>query len=272
MAGLELLYSSVVSKITCPQDVVVCFVHWEIVRSGHKCIGTGDQPQESDTKSELLPSGWNDNKELFTLRYQSKNEKSYLILKAITVDSTLIFNLMDSATEHVSDLTVNVSDYVDADNLQAFDSVFKSTEELTKKVQADLLPPDSSSKGKSSKKTEKRPLRESDQQPDRNPLFTPPRHPQTGREPYWTDPMDPFAAGGADLDPFSGRSGGMIVDPLRSGLPRSIFDPSAGIPGRLPPGAVPPGARFDPFGPVGQNRPNPDPDHLPPPGYDDMFM
>lgn len=50
-------------------------------------------------------------------------------------------------------------------------------------------------------------------------------------------------------------SGGMIVDPLRSGYPRSGFDPSSGIPDILPPGAVPPGARFDPFGPVGRRRP-----------------
>lgn len=51
-----------------------------------------------------------------------------------------------------------------------------------------------------------------------------------------------------------GRSGGMIVDPLRSGFPQPGTDPSSGIPGRLPPGAVPPGARFDPFGPLGAGR------------------
>lgn len=38
-----------------------------------------------------------------------------------------------------------------------------------------------------------------------------------------------------------------------------------------------PGARFDPFGPIdpfnnAPHRPNPNPDHLPPPGYDDMFL
>lgn len=37
-----------------------------------------------------------------------------------------------------------------------------------------------------------------------------------------------------------------------------------------------PGARFDPFGPIdpfnNQHRPNPNPDHLPPPGYEDMFL
>lgn len=41
-------------------------------------------------------------------------------------------------------------------------------------------------------------------------------------------------------------------------------------------GAVPPFAKFDPFGPPDVNLPrprrDPDNDHLPPPGYDDMFM
>ena len=43
-------------------------------------------------------------------------------------------------------------------------------------------------------------------------------------------------------------------------------------------GSVPPGARFDPVGPpgIGPRRAGiwrtPDADHLPPPGYDDMFM
>lgn len=75
------------------------------------------------------------------------------------------------------------------------------------------------------------------------------------------------------MDPF--RAGGMGgVGPGRLG-PQPL-------PGQLPRGAVPPGARFDPFGPVprGGSRTDPrsgrfagpDPDHLPPPGYDDMFM
>lgn len=44
--------------------------------------------------------------------------------------------------------------------------------------------------------------------------------------------------------------------------------------GRNPLPGIIPGARFDPFGPdpgrIG--RSGPDPDHFPPPGYDDMFM
>ncbi|KTG02074.1 hypothetical protein cypCar_00008620 [Cyprinus carpio] len=210
MAGLELLFNCVANSITCSQDALICFVHWEIVKSGYKCLGIGDEPKDGEKSSELLPPGWSESKELYALRYRSNDDKSNLLLKAFTVDSTLIFNLMDSTTEKVTDLTVNVSEYVDEANLQTFE----------------------------------RP-----------------------------DPLAPFAAGGADLDPFGGRgSGGMIVDPLRAGFPRSGFDPSSGIPGVLPPGAVPPGARFDPFGPVGRHRPGPDPDHMPPPGYDDMFM
>ncbi|KAI4892168.1 hypothetical protein NFI96_016422 [Prochilodus magdalenae] len=125
MAGLELLYNCVSSSITSPQDVLVCFAHWEIVKSGYKCLGAGDEPRDGEKKSELLPAAWNASKELYTLRYRSNDDKSNLLLKAITVDSTLIFNLMDSATDKVTDLTVSVSDYVDETSLQSFDrSVF----------------------------------------------------------------------------------------------------------------------------------------------------
>ncbi|KAI4902867.1 hypothetical protein NFI96_020693 [Prochilodus magdalenae] len=284
MAGLELLYNCVSSSITSPQDVLVCFAHWEIVKSGYKCLGAGDEPRDGEKKSELLPAAWNASKELYTLRYRSNDDKSNLLLKAITVDSTLIFNLMDSATDKVTDLTVSVSDYVDEASLQSFESVFKNTADLAKKLKSSLLPAAKVESAERKERRERAPAADTRPSPDHDPLRIPPRVPPTAHPPNWTDPMSPFAAGGADLDPFRqvvhrpldlpvpGRPGGMIVDPLRAGFPRSGFDPSGGIPGVLPPGAVPPGARFDPFGPVGRHRPGPDPDHLPPPGYDDMFM
>ncbi|CAK6974465.1 proteasome inhibitor PI31 subunit [Scomber scombrus] len=277
MAGLEVLYTCVSSGISCPQDAVVCFIHWEMIQSGYRCIGSGDEPRSSDKKSELLPSDWSSNKELYSLRYKAKDGDVQLLLKAIAVDSTLIFNLMNSSTQQVSDLTVNISDHVDADQLRTFDSVYKDSDGLSEKVKTQLLPPQDRPK---TQRTETRTRREQEEEEeqrrrrdreDSDPLRIPNRHP---RQP-WPEPMaPPFAAGGADLDPFGSRGGGgMIVDPLRSGYPRSGFDPSSGIPDILPPGAVPPGARFDPFGPVvGRRRPGPDPDHMPPPGYDDMFM
>uniref|UniRef100_UPI0037E80048 proteasome inhibitor PI31 subunit n=1 Tax=Semicossyphus pulcher TaxID=241346 RepID=UPI0037E80048 len=276
MAGLEVLYTCVSGSIGCPQDAVVCFVHWEMIKSGYRCIGSGDEPRSSDKKSELLPADWSSNKELYSLRYKPKDSDNQLLLKAIAVDSTLIFNLMNSSTQQVSDLTVNISDHVDAEQLQTFDSVFKDADSLSEKVKTQLLPPQDRPTGQRTERKSRREEEEDEQRrrgDDSDPLRIPNRHPRQGTQPNWPDPMHPFAAGGADLDPFGSRGGGgMIMDPLRSGYPRSGFDPSSGIPDILPPGAVPPGARFDPFGPVGRHRPGPDRDHMPPPGYDDMFM
>ncbi|XP_034021842.1 proteasome inhibitor PI31 subunit [Thalassophryne amazonica] len=273
MAGLEVLYSCVCDAVSCPQDAVVCFVHWEMIKRGYRCLGSGDEPCSSDKMSELLPTDWSHNKELYSLRYKSKDSDAQLLLKAIAVDSVLIFNLMNCSTQQVSDLTVTVRDHVDADHLNTFDSVFKDADSLSEMVKSQLLPSWDSPAGR---KDERKNQREEERQrgKDSDPLRFPSRHPQHRVPPHWSDPtQSPFSVGGADLDPFGSHGpGGMILDPLRSGHPRSGFDPSSGIPDILPPGAVPPGARFDPFGPVGRHRPGPDPDHMPPPGYDDMFM
>ncbi|KAH3756770.1 hypothetical protein Pelo_11446 [Pelomyxa schiedti] len=76
--------------------------------------------------------------------------------------------------------------------------------------------------------------------------------------------------------------GGNLIGPRHPG-----FGGGVGGIGRPPPGlGVPPGARYDPFGPPGVyptppqsgrgrgtgSAFGPDPDHLPPPGYDDMYM
>lgn len=235
------------------------------------------QARSSDKKSELLPADWSNNKELYSLRYKANNSDTQMLLKAITVDSTLIFNLMNSSTQQVSDLTVNINDHVNTDQLHTFDSVFKDADSLSEKVKTQLLPPQDRPTGQRAERKSRRDEEEEEQRrrgEDSDPLRIPSRNPRQGTHPHWPGPMvPPFAAGGADLDPFGSRGGGgMIVDPLRSGYPRSGFDPSSGIPDILPPGAVPPGARFDPFGPIGRHRPGPDPDHMPPPGYDDMFM
>ncbi|XP_060925677.1 proteasome inhibitor PI31 subunit [Limanda limanda] len=271
MAGLEVLFTCVSGGISCPQDAAVCFVHWEMIRSGLRCVGSGDVPLSTDKKSELLPVGWSSNKELYSLRYQGSDSDTQLLLKAITVDSSLIFNLMNSSTQSVSDLTVNVSDHVDADQLHTFDSVYKDLDSLSEKLRTQLLPAQDRATGQ---RTERRSRREEEEDRRRRsePLHMPSRRPPPAPQPHWPDPMGPpfGVGGGADLDPFGthGR-GGMIFDPLRSGYPRSGFDP---IPDILPPGFHPPRARYLPVGPLGRGISGPDPDHLPPPGYDDMFM
>lgn len=52
------------------------------------------QPSSRDKKSELLPADWSSNKELYSLRYRTSDTEPVMVLKAIAVDSTLIFNLM----------------------------------------------------------------------------------------------------------------------------------------------------------------------------------
>ncbi|XP_061544324.1 proteasome inhibitor PI31 subunit [Phycodurus eques] len=267
MAGLELLYSCCGDSISCPQDAVVCFVHWEVVKSGYKCLGSGDETRSSDKKSELLPSDWSSNKAEYALRYASEHGDAQLLLKALLVDSALVFNLMNRSTRQSSDVIVNLNEHVDGAHLCTFDRVFKDAGGLAAALRSRLLPSrDKRTQAEQSERTRR--------QDDDDPLRVPDRHPRHAAQPHWPDPTGPpFSVGGADLDPLGSVSGGgMIADPLRMGYPRSGFHPSGGIPDILPPGAVPPGARFDPFGPVGRHRPGPDPDHMPPPGYDDMFM
>lgn len=272
MAGLEVLYTCFVDSITCAQDAVVGFVHWELIKGGYRCIGSGDEARSSDKKSELLPSDWSSNKELYTLRYKPTDSDTLYMLKGIPIDAALLFNFMNTSNQKVLDLVVNISDYVDAEQLRTFDSAYKDVSSFSQKVRSQLLPPPDGAAGSSERRSPTETQRDR-RTPDSDPLRIPHRQPP-GTRPLWSDPLDPpFAAGGADLNPFGSRGGGgMIVDPLRSGYPRSGFDPSSGIPDILPPGAVPPGARFDPFGPIPRHRPGPDPDHMPPPGYDDMFM
>ncbi|XP_068172391.1 proteasome inhibitor PI31 subunit [Antennarius striatus] len=272
MAGLEVLYTCVAKNISCPHDAVVCFVHWNIIKSGFRCIGSGDEALSSDKLSELLPTDWSDNKELYSLRYKTTDKETVMLLKAIVVNSNLIFNMMNTSTQQVSQLTVDINDHVDADHLHTFERVFKDAEILSEKVATQLL---SSVDTLAPQKTELKTQREVEEQKQTgehsNHPYTSNIHPHHGIN--WPESIiPPFWAGGADLDPFGQHGGGtMIVDPLRTAHPRSGFDPSSGLPDILPPGAVPPLARFDPFGPPGQSG-RLDPDHMPPPGFEDTFM
>uniref|UniRef100_A0AAV2M4H4 Proteasome inhibitor PI31 subunit n=1 Tax=Knipowitschia caucasica TaxID=637954 RepID=A0AAV2M4H4_KNICA len=97
MAGLEVLYACFMDGINCGNDAVVCFVHWELIKGGYRCIGSGDEARSSDKKSELLPADWSSNKELYTLRYKPTDADTLYMLKGIPIDSALLFNFMVSA-------------------------------------------------------------------------------------------------------------------------------------------------------------------------------
>ncbi|XP_075701987.1 proteasome inhibitor PI31 subunit-like [Rhinoderma darwinii] len=258
--GLELLLTLVSPDITRPQDPLVCFIHWELISHGLRCLGISEQAGAQETGTERLPDGWANNKELYTLRYG--HGISQILLKALTVEGTVIINAMELQSEKVSDVTLNIEDFIDNAHLKQYPSVYKNPAELKRQLEAKLLSP-----LLGAKKETVRAERVRDRPAHDDPLRVPTRAPAS-HHPPWTDPPGHFPYGAADLDPLGVRSGGMIMDPFQSGRTRPRPDPLGG----LPSGAVPPGARFDPFGPIGSGRPTPDPDHLPPPGYDDMFM
>ncbi|XP_052097246.1 proteasome inhibitor PI31 subunit-like isoform X1 [Mytilus californianus] len=272
MAGQEVLFCSVINQLRSPEDALVTVIHWNLISNEFKCCGVGDDEKaKNQKKSEMLPKGWNDNQDMYTLQYKDSSDKVY-ILKIMRVDEDLLVHFMDIKSEKVTSINISTSDYTTGD-LSSFDEAFKHLGKLTKQLKKDIIDEITKSpkSGSSSEPSSSRPQRSRLHDDDHDPLRVPPRHPHRQPVPGWTDPDDPFSVGRGDLDPFGRTGGGMVFDPFHPGGRRGRPDPSAGLPGRLPRGAVPPGARFDPFGPPGTG-PGPDPDHLPPPGYDDMFM
>ncbi|XP_041477683.1 proteasome inhibitor PI31 subunit-like isoform X1 [Lytechinus variegatus] len=298
--GLESLFASIESKIRSNYDGLICFIHWNVVNKGFRCVGHGDDTSSSNKKSELLPAMWNSSQEEYVIRYVPENSEDQHLLKCIVMGDTLLVNFMRLKDEKVSSLTLDVDQYVNKEHLKDFDRIYRDKELLHQLINDDLMAPlnknqtpsTSSQQAQSTRQsTEQRqgreretdPLRDPDPLRDTDPLRIPPRHPGQAGRPEWGQPRDPFAVGGDDLDPFGPGGAGMLMDPFRGGMPHRGIDPGIGMPGgRLPRGAVPPGARFDPIGPPRPGGPGggpqggfdggPDPDHLPPPGYDDMFM
>ncbi|XP_074067891.1 proteasome inhibitor PI31 subunit isoform X3 [Macrotis lagotis] len=184
MAGLELLYASAAPGITCRQDALVCFVHWQLVTQGYQALGTGDQPGPDDKKSELLPPGWNANKDLYVLRYEStdKDSTKELLLKAIMVDDSMIINALECKSQQVVDLTLNVEDFVDGEHLGDFHRVYKNSKELQTRIVSGLIFPIYNSLSKSDSASSSREFQPAISR-DYDPLRIPPHHPQVNRQP-----------------------------------------------------------------------------------------
>eukprot|EP00057_Strongylocentrotus_purpuratus_P030843 XP_782862.1 PREDICTED: proteasome inhibitor PI31 subunit [Strongylocentrotus purpuratus] len=305
--GFESLFASIESKITSNYDGLICFLHWNIVNRGFTCVGHGEDTSSSSKKSELLPAMWNSSQEEYAIRYVPQNSEDQYLLKCIVMGDTLLVNFMRLKDEKVSSLSLDVDHYINKEHLKDFDRVYRDKALLHQLINDDLIAPLNKSQTSTTTTTtttrqrdeaqssrqstdqrqgrerETDPLRDPDPLRDIDPLRVPPRHPGQAGHPEWGQPRDPFAVGRDDLDPFGPGGAGMLMDPFRGGMPHRGIDPGIGMPGgRLPRGAVPPGARFDPIGPPRPGGPGggpqggfdggPDPDHLPPPGYDDMFM
>ncbi|XP_033097860.1 proteasome inhibitor PI31 subunit-like [Anneissia japonica] len=251
--GLEVLYAA--SNIRSKYDATVCFLHWCMLQNECKCKGLVKENVERKL-SELLPAEWNKDNDLYSLMYQRTNDEVFT-LKILRVEDTLLVNTQRMKDDKVSSCTVETSDFVNESSGWCYDSTYKNLHKLRKQFENSLK--EIFSKDKSNVKVSTNLREESEYRKTRD----------QARAMHWHDPSphfqhDPFSVGASDLDPFSSSSSGMFMDPTRSGLG---INP---LPNRMPRGSGIPGARFDPVGPA-MNFQTPNPDHLPPPGFDDMY-
>ncbi|KAK1126635.1 hypothetical protein K0M31_004262 [Melipona bicolor] len=267
--GFELVQEIYSNQIARKEDVLILFVHWYLIKHGFRCIGIGDSKAFEPTEkgSQLLPEEWN-TRPNYTLRYI--NDSKLFIFHGVKSDEDLLINLLRVDNQNVSSVQFPINQTVN-EVRGALEAVIPSYQNIINIIQKDLVEPLLPS-NTTENSTQTRSVND---QPRDDPLRVESRRPPSYPR-IWDLDADTSRVGAADLNPL-GRGGGMIFDPFFS--QRNRVDPTRpglGVPGRLPSGAVPPFARFDPFGPPDIDRPrprhHPDSDHLPPPGYDDMFM
>lgn len=277
--GWDLLYRSVEKDIKNNQDVLVCFVHLVLVSNGFKCIGLGDSKNidGTETKSESLPEGWNEN---YAIRYLHQGR--LYNLRATNMDDAVMINLIRVDERTVSMVQLNTRLVAQrSGSLEQMIPEYETVVQTIRKQLIDKVVVSSKSKESSSQTTpEQQPTSSRENNPPQNVpnLYDPRSLVETNR------PFNPLNVGRDDLDPFASfdplrpgpglpsvGGGGMLFEPPRAG-PR--FDPDGNL--GIPRGSLPPGARFDPFRPQGPGnqprRPNNPGDEFPPPGFDDMYM
>ncbi|XP_014475550.1 PREDICTED: proteasome inhibitor PI31 subunit [Dinoponera quadriceps] len=271
--GFDLLYKLHYNEIQKKEDVIILFAHWYLVKHGLRCIGTGDNIifDASEKGSELLPKEWNIDLS-YTLRY-IRNGKLFL-LSGIKADDEILINLVKLEDDSITNIAFAIERTVLGLH-GPLETIIPSYEKIIRRLQKDFLKPlykfsliDLGNVKEAGTQTTA--SNTSSCTRDRPPLDCK----------YWSrnpipDNTDPGRVGAADLYP-GGQGGGMIFNPF-GGHPYARVPESLGIPGILPSGAIPPGARFDPIVPPDLEPPRPsrlrpDADHLPPPGYGDMFM
>nr|CAD7590165.1 unnamed protein product [Timema genevievae] len=266
----------------------------------------------SERESESLPEGWNQNryklryvhnKQLFILhgitsqgaiifnllprsyhlqpagRYKLRyvHNKQLFILHGIISQGAIIFNLLRTSDKAITVVHFQPEEVVTSLEGESIEEIVPKYRAIIDTVRNTLIAPQVTLNRQEISTQTSRPSPTVDVEPiseSRN-LIYPERSLREPERPL----RHPLRIGQDDLNPFGRTGGGMIFDPFNSRGRGGIPDPGIGIPGGLPRGSIPPGARFDPFGPPGSTpnpgrfgRGPPDADHLPPPGYDDMFM
>lgn len=267
--GLELVYELVKDQLQSKQDCVVAAIHCLLVNENLECVGVGEEFSDGDTTTELLPKNWNQNQEVYTLRYTSKDGKNKFLIKMVKAGQYMHANIVLNE-DVASAMSVNMDKHI-ADDFSDFDTAFLDLECLSAAFRRDILekliePPKAAASSAAAAANNNNQLPAQQQQPA-SPLREPfpmPRPDNPNRRPL--PPGYPFPnIGGRDLDPLGG-GGGMFHDPFSD----------QGFRAHMPPygSPRPPGARFEPFGPLEPrfNRGGPNPDHMRRPDDFDDFM
>uniref|UniRef100_T1IPQ1 Proteasome inhibitor PI31 subunit n=1 Tax=Strigamia maritima TaxID=126957 RepID=T1IPQ1_STRMM len=302
-SGLELLYHTVAGCLKSKEDAFVAELHWCMIVNGYRCIGIESEVVtnlENVNSSELLPPSWNQNEDVYTLQYiptDPAKAANVLLLTAIRVDRNMLINAFNSQNEKTASMSATVEEFV-SEHLTDFRTLYINSEDFLNKFKTEILQSlQSASPARSDRQSDRaRNPNSRTRLIDDDPLrVTQPLRMPPGTS-GWDVINDPMGIGRGDLDPLGRRGGGMLMDPRHRYPGISPYHPAAGIPGQLPrqvkdqkpkhllllvmscSGSVPPGARFDPFGPPdpdalpGSQPPTgPNPDHMKPPDFDDMF-
>lgn len=254
--GLEMLWKLEKGNVSTKSDLLMVFLHWFLTKNDFRCVGVGDDKTLNDDieRSELLPEGWNERNGTYNLRYANGNEL-YILHGTVSKD-TMIVNLLQAKTLNVSNAAFNLKEAVCGINGDSIHTLLKDVNAQASLLKNKLLNPIVGGAPTAAETQTEAQQGASSSVPGNNPSTGENR---VRRHIYYRPPVIPVGRG--DLDPVGRLGGGMLLEDPRNAFPNL---------GSLPQ----PRPRFDVFGPnVNRfNRPGPDNDHLPPPGYDDMFM
>ena len=83
--GLQITLKAHSHDIRTLEDVMVCFIHWRLLRYGFICMGDGPSPENIPTEVLPLNMGWDGDLRGYFLKYQVR-KKQYLL--SVNMDGT----------------------------------------------------------------------------------------------------------------------------------------------------------------------------------------
>lgn len=146
--GWEIL-SALTEDIQCPSDLAVVFVHWQLIKLGFSCLGTGDQKflSNEDCESELLPDGWNCDCDAthYSLRYVLGKDL-YILTCIVLGESTALFNLFNVCKGTVANVSLELREIMatnclDGWNKRKLTELIPKAEVLIARINRELIAP-----------------------------------------------------------------------------------------------------------------------------------